>query len=716
MALNEASDLFLSVGRKPYARIGGELKEDALTPAITLAQVQEFIESAFPLGTWNQLQENKDLDMGMNLPGEGRFRVNLSFQRSEVSLAIRRVPSGAIDSKKLLIPDEVIAMADEARGLILVTGATGSGKSTTLAALLHHINLTAHKHIVTIEDPIEFYHEDIESLISQREIGGDTHDFHSALKSVVRQNPDAIFIGEIRDQQTLQTAISAALTGHLVAATMHTIDVPQTLERILNYFPEDYREQIARDLAQTLIGIVSQRLIPRKDSNARIAAFEFLRTTPLARRLIATREITTIPDLIRAGAAEGMTTFDRCIFSRLKDGLIEREEAMQAASNKEALQLMMQGMETGIETFRVYSADPDQGISIKKLLRDALHYHASDLILTVGTAPTIRLDGELRPFDMPKLKPSDTKKLLFSILSYSQRADFEQYREIDFALAIKDDSIFDGQSVRFRVNGFFQKGAVAAAFRLIPTEIPTPEAIGLPPSVIQLCARRQGLVLVTGPTGSGKSTTLASMISRINETRPCHVITVEDPIEFVHEHIQAIIEQREVHADTLSFANALKYVLRQDPDIILIGEMRDPETIATALTAAETGHLVFATLHTNDVTQSVDRIVDVFPSDRQNQIRAQLAACLEAIISQRLLKRIDQPSGRIAAFEVLMGTVAVRALIREKKTHQLLATMEGSTKDGMITMERALSTLLQQGKISKEDFFAAVPNKFNLSY
>ena len=279
MALNEASDLFLSVGRKPYARIGGELKEDALTPAITLAQVQEFIESAFPLGTWNQLQENKDLDMSMNLPGEGRFRVNLSFQRSEVSLAIRRVPSGAIDSKKLLIPDEVIAMADEARGLILVTGATGSGKSTTLAALLHHINLTAHKHIVTIEDPIEFYHEDIESLISQREIGGDTHDFHSALKSVVRQNPDAIFIGEIRDQQTLQTAISAALTGHLVAATMHTIDVPQTLERILNYFPEDYREQIARDLAQTLIGIVSQRLIPRKDSNARIAAFEFLRTS-----------------------------------------------------------------------------------------------------------------------------------------------------------------------------------------------------------------------------------------------------------------------------------------------------------------------------------------------------------------------------------------------------------------------------------------------------
>ncbi len=713
MASREASDLFLSAGRRPYARIGGLLQEDTLTPAVTIAQIQEFVEQSFPSGTWKQLLDEKDMDMGITIPAAGRFRVNLSFQRGVAELSIRRVPSGAIDHRRLLIPDEVIAMADEPRGFILITGATGSGKSTTLAALLHHINSTARKHIVTIEDPIEFYHEDIQSLVSQREIGGDTHDFHSALKSVVRQNPDAIFIGEIRDHQTLQTAISAALTGHLVAATMHTMDVPQTLERILNYFPEDTREQVARDLAQTLLGIVSQRLVLRRDSNTRVAVFEFLRATPLARRLIATREITTIPDLIRAGASEGMTTFDRCIFKRLQDGLIERDEALQAASNKEALQLMMQGMETGIDTFRIYSADPDQGISIKKLLRDALHYHASDLLLTVGTAPTVRLDGELRPFDMPKLKPSDTKKLLFSILSYTQRADFEQNREIDFALAIKDDTIFDGQSVRFRVNGFYQKGAVAAAFRLIPTEIPTPEAIGLPPAVIQLCNRRQGLVLVTGPTGSGKSTTLAALISRINQTRPCHIITIEDPIEFVHEHVQALIEQREVHEDTLSFSNALKYVLRQDPDIILIGEMRDFETIGTALTAAETGHLVFATLHTNDVTQSVDRIVDVFPADRQNQIRSQLAACLEAVISQRLLKRADAPTGLISAFEVLRGTIAVRALIRDKKTHQLLATMEGSAKDGMVTMEKALSTLLQKGCITKEDFFAAIPNKFN---
>jgi twitching motility protein PilT len=228
----------------------------------------------------------------------------------------------------------------------------------------------------------------------------------------------------------------------------------------------------------------------------------------------------------------------------------------------------------------------------------------------------------------------------------------------------------------------------------------------IPPVVLELAKRRQGLILVTGPTGHGKSTTLACLIDQINRTRSCHIVTIEDPIELVHISQKAVIEQREVHADTKSFENALKYVLRQSPDVILIGEMRDRETISAALTAAETGHLVLATLHTNDAAQAVDRIIDTFPGDRQNQVRAQLAACLEAVISQRLLPRVNDERSRVAAFEVMLGSTAVRALIRDKRTHQLLATIETSAKDGMSTMDKALLALYNRNLISRETFKA----------
>ncbi len=680
----KASDLFLSVGRRPAMRIAGAIQE-LQEPPLTNDDVRAFFERHLPLSVTSRFEEMKDLDLGVSLPPLGRFRLNLSYQRGNVSMAIRRIPSGAVDAKKLLIPDVVFEMAEEQRGLILITGATGSGKSTTLAAMLHHINTHFHKHVVTIEDPIEFVHEDIQAVIDQREIGTDTNDFQTALRHVVRQNPDVIFLGEMRDLETVQTAINAAQTGHLVAATMHTMDVNQTLERIINYFPEDQQPQIAQDLSLVLVGIVSQRLIAKKDAVDRVAAFEVLRMTPLARRLVANREIETIPEIIKAGYNEGMITFNRSILKLFQDDLITFETATAAASNKEEFIL---------------------------LLRDAIHYGASDLILTNGSAPVIRIDGELCPFDMPTLTPADTQKLLYSVLSYTQRADFEENKEIDFALSVKGLDTGGGNKgdYRFRVNGFYQKGAIAAALRIIPTQIPSIEALGIPKAVANLSTRRQGLVLFVGPTGSGKSTSLAALLDRINTTRACHIITVEDPIEFVHNHKMALIEQREIHADTISFSNALKYVLRQDPDVILVGEMRDPETIATVLTAAETGHLVFATLHTNDVMQSVDRIIDVFPAERQNQIRSQLAACLEAIISQRLLPRKDQPKGRIAAFEVLLGTTAIRAMIRDKKTHQIAGMMETSASLGMITMERALRNLYEEGKISRDSYLALVPN------
>ena len=290
----------------------------------------------------------------------------------------------------------------------------------------------------------------------------------------------------------------------------------------------------------------------------------------------------------------------------------------------------------------------------------------------------------------------------------AQRAQFEAEREIDFALSVNvQNAAEEARDHRFRVNGFYQKGNIACALRVIPQTVGDPESLMIPAAVMGLAQRRQGLVLVTGPTGHGKTTTIACLMAAINGQRACHIITIEDPIEIVHASGKAVIEQREVHADTKSFANALKYVLRQDPDVILIGEMRDRETIATALTAAETGHLVFATLHTNDAAQTVDRIIDIFPGDRQNQVRAQLAASLEAVISQRLLPHKDDETQRVAAFEVMFANTAVRSLIREQRTHQLLAALETGAKDGMITLDKALLNLYQANLISRQTFKAA---------
>lgn len=331
---------------------------------------------------------------------------------------------------------------------------------------------------------------------------------------------------------------------------------------------------------------------------------------------------------------------------------------------------------------------------------------ASDLLISAGAPPILRINGDLYRSRTDALAPEDTERLIFDFLSEDQKARFEKDKELDFSLAV-------GRKHRFRVNVYLQKGAVTAAFRPIPEKIPALEELGLPPGVVGLTSRRQGLVLVTGPTGHGKTTTLAALIDRINNERACHIITVEDPIEYVHTHKRSIVDQRELGGDTHAFKNALKYVLRQDPDVILVGEMRDLETIQAALTAAETGHLVFATLHTNDAIQTVDRIIDVFPGDQQQQIRFQLSMVLLAIVSQRLLPRADQP-GRVLAAELLLNNPAIANLIRDGKTHQVYSVVETSHKDGMVTMDRSLKALYKAGRITQEDALAHMRNPKDL--
>jgi twitching motility protein PilT len=328
------------------------------------------------------------------------------------------------------------------------------------------------------------------------------------------------------------------------------------------------------------------------------------------------------------------------------------------------------------------------------LLLEVIERNASDLHLAAGTHPTVRTRGRLQPLeDYPVMTTEMTREIVYGILTNDQRQRLETDWQLDFAYSIPGRA-------RFRVNAYYQRTAIGAAFRLIPFSIKTVDELGLPTVMHELATKPRGFVLVTGPTGSGKSTSLAAVINEINETREEHIMTIEDPIEFLHSHKKCIVNQREIGSDAQSFAMGLKAALRQDPDVILVGEMRDLETIHTALTAAETGHLVFATLHTQDTPQTIDRIIDVFPPSQQQQVRVQLAVALQGIVTQQLLPTADG-AGRIAACEVLLATPAIRNLIREGKTHQIYSSLQTGGSLGMQTMDAALATLVRAGKITQ---------------
>ncbi|RKX31867.1 MAG: type IV pili twitching motility protein PilT [Candidatus Zixiibacteriota bacterium] len=333
-------------------------------------------------------------------------------------------------------------------------------------------------------------------------------------------------------------------------------------------------------------------------------------------------------------------------------------------------------------------------VGLRQLLEEMVKMDASDLHITVGSPPVCRVDGKLVKMAYDILTPDDTKKLAYSIMNEKQRLKFETSSELDLSFGIE-------QMSRFRCNVFMQRGNVAVALRQIPYKIRTFEELGLPKVIADMAKLPRGLVLVTGPTGSGKSTTLAAIIDKINKERQCHIITVEDPIEYLHRHQQSIINQREVYSDTQSFSSALKYALREDPDVVLVGEMRDLETIEAALNIAETGHLAFATLHTNSTSESINRIIDVFPTNQQEQVRISLSFSLQAIVSQCLIPQMG--GGRAMSMEVMICTPAIRALVRDDKVHQIYSMIQSGQKYGMCTMNQSLANLYNAGKISIGD-------------
>ena len=406
----------------------------------------------------------------------------------------------SLDLAVLGLPEDLRSFADAPRGLVLVTGATGSGKSTTLAALLHHVNCTRRAHIVTLEDPIEFVHGDLQARVTQREIGGDAASYASALRHVLRQSPDVILVGELRDVDTMRVALTAALTGHLVLSTMHTTDASRTLLRLLTAFPEHERVQVAFDLSSALVGVASQRLLPNAAGNGRVVAVEILPNTPAVARLLREQRVEELQELIR-GARTGVTTFTDALLRLYQAGHVDYETGVANANDPEEFALAARGMSTGVATFRTGEGGRTGALDLAGLIREVTERGASDLHLAAGRPAVVRVRGELTALDDRPLSDADMRTLLWSILTVRQRAQYELEREIDFALAVEGGR-------RYRVNAYFQKGKMAAAMRAIPSKVPDAASLRLPEALLRLGARPQGLLLVVGPTGSGKSTTL----------------------------------------------------------------------------------------------------------------------------------------------------------------------------------------------------------------
>ena len=704
----KASDLFIAAGKRPAFRIQGEIVTDSRFPVVSSGDINEFRKHVIGKSGEEEYLAKGGYDASHTLGGEERYRLNFFTSTNGPGFAVRPILSGNnVFFGDLNLPESLADLCSLERGLILITGSTGCGKSTTLSAMVNHINSNSARHILTIEDPIEYIHSDKESFVTQREINDSIGGFSQALKFALRENPDVIVIGEMRDMETIQVAIAAAMTGHLVISTVHTTDTIQTIERLLMLFPESQREQLAADLGLSLQAIISQRLLPRADGDGMHPALEILIGTATVRKQIGDRDFNALEVTLKAGIHQGMISFNRSLFQLYEQGIITRTTALTASGNANELDLMMKGMENGNDVFlQSYGSgeEDDTVVDMRALFRAAVKNQASDMLLSAGSAPMLRLNGSLRAMDLPVLTPEDVERLLLSVVSRRQRIQLEEKRELDFALSVSL-TLKEGEEPemhRFRLNAFYQRGSLGLVARVVSNHIPTPEELHLPEVLVNLVSKKQGLILVTGPTGSGKSTTLASLLNLVNRTRPCHIITIEDPIEYVYDNIRSVVEQRELHSDTLDFAIALKAAMRESPDIIMVGEMRDTATMSSALTAAETGHLVLATVHTNSAPQTIDRIIDSFPPNQQNQIRQQLSGSLLGVVSQRLIPKLSG-DGRAAAFEVMIGTPPVQSLIREGKTHMLQSAIETAFKDGMITLQKSLEHLYESGIVALEE-------------
>jgi twitching motility protein PilT len=613
------------------------------------------------------------------------YSVEVFSSMGRPTIAASRVPPSPPSLEDLGLSEPFQRFAAYRSGLVLVSGNRGSGRSCTAGALLQSVLSQRLAYVITLQDRIRFLYEGFASPVFQQELGTDFDSWETGFGLVNRRSPEVILVDEIYGKETAEAVLAWALEGKLVIATYLGGDVVTALERLVDMFPIAERPRRSEELSLVLRACSAQRLVPGLDGGRHVA-LEFLQSTPDSVPLVAGRQWDILRDRLALAKDAERLSFGSSLARLVKEQQISREIGLAQAPRED-------------EFLRALEGRPNRSAAypwnLRLLLQMARETAASDIHLSVKRPPIFRVDGHLERLNLPVLDAAAIEKMLRSVMTSAQWAGLEKEREFDGSLALDDGT-------RFRLNVFFQKEFPAAALRLIPFRIPDAETLGIPEALLRLAFRPQGLLLLTGPTGSGKTTSVACLVDAINRGRACHIITVEDPIEYYHESHSSTIDQRQVESDTLSFKSALKFALRQDPDVLIVGEMRDTETIASALTAAETGHLVLATLHTNDACQTVDRIVDVFPPHQQSQIRQQVAASLLAVVSQRLLPRSDG-NGRIAAFELMIATPAIRNLIREAKTHQIPNVISTSTSSGMRTLEKSLTELYRAGLVSYEE-------------
>jgi twitching motility protein PilT len=697
----QVSDIFVTSGKRPCFRRNGEIVTSGELAPVSASAVDAWRDSVLDDVLRAEYLTSGGADAAVNLNGR-RCRVNFMSTLNGPALVLRPISEGGVlDFEKLGLPAKALEkLCAKTRGIVFCAGGTGSGKTTTMNAMINFINRHYKRHILTLEDPIEYLHEDHLSLVNQRELRNG--DFGAAMRNAVRENPDVIVLGEMRDAGSVRAALNAALTGHLVLTTVHCTDCVALTERLLGFFGEEERRRIAADLALSLEAVIAQRMLPGV-SGGMVPAVELMLGTPTVRKHVEQCAFDALAIALADGGGNGMIALNSSLFALVNSDQVRRQTALDASDDPEELELRFSGIRRGSTKAGAESVlQRVLDLNINDLFHSAVKMKASDVVLSHNMPPLMRINGEMRAVDLPPLSTGDIRRLLFSVIDKRRRAVFEERRELDFSLSVPVKMGDKEKLCRFRLNTFFQRGTPALVARVLDDTIPPPDALGIPSVMLDLVRKRQGLILVTGPTGSGKSTTLASLLDFVNHRLRSHIITIEDPIEFVYANDCSVIEQREVHADTLSFAGALRAALRQAPDIIMVGEMRDPETIAAALTAAETGHLVLGTIHTNSAAQTVDRVIDSFPQNMQNQIRQQFAGSLLAVVSQRLLRRADG-QGRVAAFEIMVATTAIRALIRDCRGHQIEATMETGWGDGMQTMRRALEELVKSGAVTEEE-------------
>ncbi len=697
------------------------------------------------------------------VPQDGHFRVNVEGEYINIRVSILPTVFGEKAVLRLLAGNSTIqhadsfgmeerdyerfrAMLDSPHGIIYLTGPTGSGKTTTLYMVLDEMAKRS-VNISTIEDPVE---KNIKK-INQTQVNNTAGlTFEVGLRALLRQDPDIIMVGETRDSETASISVRSAITGHLVFSTLHTNDAASSIVRLIDMGVEPYL------VANSMVGTVAQRLMRRicPECGQEVEATEeecrLLGAAPGTKikkahgctqcnftgysGRIAVHEILTVDSTVRKMITDGASMDEIQDYAvryqgmhLLRDSAVEKvlqqvttiEElrkvayysdapaaqagktsvpaAAQPVAPQPAAPQIVQMTEILPPVAAQVKVDPfaDVGaatVHVEDIILRARESGCSDIHITAAKPLMIRINGALQETKEQYSKEQITAMLL-EMCDADQRAQLAAGNDLDFAIQTRDGN-------RQRVNIFRDMGALAATIRLLNSHIPTLESLGLPMVLGEIVKQPRGLILVTGPTGSGKSTTLAAMIDSINATRPDHIITIEDPVEYVYEKKQSLIHQREVGRDVTSFAAALRSALREDPDIILVGEMRDYETISAALTAAETGHLVLSTLHTTGAAQTIDRIIDACPNGSQNQVRTQLAGVLNAVVTQCLIPKIE--GGRIAATEILIGTDAVANMIRENKCHQMNTAMQAGAALGMHTLNRDLMSLVQRGVISME--------------